>query len=148
MCRRTCLVLLACVISACSTTSQVPKHLALDRVWDTNREGYVFQVGFFTEAEVRSRKWETARLSSRKTARVCDAERVVSRDVVWLDTAGNGSRCAKIVYAVACARPKPTWASSLAEARAKALQNLSVKPLASGCGAKDRLKRSPNRGSS
>jgi hypothetical protein len=115
-----------------------PVSLAVNRMWKSNAEGYIYAVGYFTRAQEQDPLWEAARLGKSETAVFCDHPELVRRDVQWLPASPDtGEECAKIVYSFACPLRKAEWGSDLATDREAELRARPEKPIGAKCGEKD-----------
>ncbi|MGY4396158.1 hypothetical protein ACVWZA_001331 [Sphingomonas sp. UYAg733] len=137
------LILLGLLLSGCIAhlSSDVLADLAVNRQWVTNADGYVFTVGYFSAEQALSPAWENRRWESRKTASICQQERIVARDVRWFGPIAPGEpRCAAIIYSVSCPHPGPARRNALEYGRRQALLEDPIWPPTPGCGEKSRAK--------
>ena len=96
------LFLAGCVAAPLETSPQI------SRTWMQATDGEVFSVGYFSEEQLRDRRWEATRLRSKGRVKACNHSGSERRDVRWIDkTSEGGGRCALVVYSYSCPDLKP-----------------------------------------
>ncbi|WP_114952212.1 hypothetical protein [Sphingosinicella terrae] len=134
-------LVLAFAAAGCMTVQQagpVPADLAVNRRWESNADGYVYTVGYFTPEQVRSPAWEAARIARMATVHLCDNREIVGRDIRWYEPIAPGEpTCAAVVYSIACRPRRPEWGSSLEYGRRQAMVEDMPSPIQANCGEKD-----------
>ena len=146
---RTAMVGASLMMTSCTSLPAPPHDLAINFSGRMSKFGYVAAIGFFTEGEMKSARWEFARMRS-ATMNWCRPDgRFVRRDIRWFDsTISTGQRCAMVIYTVQCPKPKrfsekfaPPFSNSLEQDRFILANKPEMRPSEPSCGEKDRRLR-------
>lgn len=114
-----------------------PEHWAVNR----SLSGGVYRLAYFTDAQVRDRRWEARRLAQIRETSGCSAIHVVRRDVQWYPaTEQSRRRCAALVYAFRCTAEESVN-PRLNQDRIEALRSTFGLPIEAECGEKESSRR-------
>lgn len=143
MLKRPCHLFLAALLFGCAGQGErPPERVAVDRQWITSERGMIYEVGYFTEAQIASRAWEARRRELGGMVKRCESgKRIVRRDVRWFPaTEVSGQRCAAVIYTIQCDAPTSAKEDNLARDRQSLLVGELAGEIEKGCGEKDLAK--------